>query len=190
MRFDQYNTGSYTQEEIEQKVIEAISNSLDLDPEEVNLSSSLQDELGAESLDYLDIAYMLEREFRIQFPRADLLQRANEYFGEDTLIKDGLVTELGLQMLRKGMPEIEPAQLKPGLKAVDVPRMFTPRTFVRVVMRLLDAKQQAVKVCTECGSPTAESPTSPEFVCTNCGKTFLSPSSDEVVFQDLVDLSK
>jgi acyl carrier protein len=190
MLFDQYNIGSYTQQEIEQKVIDAISSSLDLEPGEVKLSSSLQDDLGAESLDYLDIAYMLEREFRVQFPRADLLQRANEYFGEDTLIKDGMVTELGLQMLRKGMPEIDATRLKSGLKAADVPRMFTAETFVRVVMRLLDAKQQAVKTCTECGSPTAESPTRPEFVCTNCGKVYLPPSSDEIVFQDLVDLSK
>jgi acyl carrier protein len=181
---------SWTQQEVEGKVIQAVAQALDIEPETIQLSTALQAELGAESLDYLDIAFSLERDFRIQFPRADLLRRASEYFGEDTLVKDGLVTDLGLEMLRRGMPELDPEQIKPGLLAVDVPRMFTVATFVRVVMRLLEAKKLAPATCDECGAPTVESATTPEFLCTSCGKSFLPPSSDDILFQELVELSK
>jgi acyl carrier protein len=182
--------GAFTQEEVERKVVDAVAKSLDLDPDDIKLSSSLQEELGAESLDYLDIAFMLEREFKVQFPRADLLQRAGEFFGEDTLVKDGIVTDMGVEMLRRGMPEINPERFHKGIRAADVAKIFTVATFVRVVMRLLDAKQLAPKTCLECGAPTVESDVRPEFVCSGCGKVFLPPSSDDILFQDLIDISK
>lgn len=181
---------TWTQEEVEERVMNAVAQALDLDPGEVKVSSALQAELGAESLDYLDIAFTLEREFKIQFPRADLLKRASDHFGEETLVKGGFVTDLGLEMLRRGMPEIDPERFQPGLRAVDVPRIFTVATFARVVMRLLEAKQLAPQTCLECGAPTAESDTTPEFICTSCGKSFLPPSSDDVLFQELIELSR
>lgn len=174
---------------LEESVVAAVAKALDLDPAQVKLASSLQDDLGAESLDYLDIAFQLERRFNVQFPRADLLQRASDHFGEDALVRDGVVTELGLDLLRKGMPEVAPGLFHPGLRAIDVPRMFTVWTFVRVLDRLLAAKEQVPRQCATCGGELVEAPSLPEFVCAGCGAIVPLPSGDAILFQDLLELN-
>ena len=177
-------------EVIEEKVIRAVANALDLEPEEVTLTSSLQHDLGAESLDYLDIAFSLEREFKVHFPREDLLQRAGDHFGEDNLMLDGLVTDFGLRILGSAMPEIDPDLLKPGLRASQVPGLFTVETFVRVLDRLLTAKEQMSRQCPQCGAELAESSALPEYVCPACQTTVPFPSGDDVMFDELVRLSR
>jgi acyl carrier protein len=181
-------SNSISQPEIERKVIEAVASALDLEPDEVSLSDSLQNDLQAESLDLLDIAFTLEREFTVHFPRADLLQRASEHFGEDALVVDGQVTELGLNLLKKGVPEIDAERFRPGLKASEVAGMFTVQTFVRILTRLLEAKEEMDKTCPECSGQCAESSTAPEFVCSSCGHTLPLPSGDEVLLRDLLAL--
>ena len=180
-----------SEHEIEQKVIAAVAESLDLDPAEVFLSSSLEDDFGAESLDFLDIAYMLEREFNIQFPREDLLQRAADYFGKEALVtQSGLITDLGLELLRKGMPELDTNLLKPGLKAMDLRPLFTVKTFARVVERLVEAKQKFPRECPDCGTEIIEADVLPQFECPKCSKILPFPTGDEVIFQHLVSLAK
>jgi acyl carrier protein len=175
---------------LERKVAQAVAAALDIKPEQVTPSSSLHGDLGAESLDFLDIAFSLEREFKVHFPRQDLLERAAKYFGEDSLVEHGVVTEVGLQMLRSAMPEVDPSRVKPGLRAVDVPDLFTVRTFVRVLDRLLAAKQSLPRQCADCGKELSESSALPELVCTSCDKTFPFPSGDDVLYEDLVRMSQ
>src|SRR5262245_51719446 len=107
---------SLSQEMIELKVREEIAKSLDIDVDDVQLLSSLQADLGAESLDMLDIAFLLEREFRIEFPRMDLLQRASTHFGDELMMQDGVVTDFGLELIRKGMPEVDPSMIRSGMQ--------------------------------------------------------------------------
>lgn len=181
---------TFPRQELEASVIQAVAGALDLDPGEVKLESSLQADLGAESLDYLDIAFQLERKYRIEFPRVDLLERAGRYFGEDRLVKDGIVSDLGLRLLRQAMPEIAPERLQPGLRAVQVPALFNVQTFARVLDRLVYAKEQMPRTCKECGGTLVESEVLPEFVCSGCGKSFPMPSGDDVLYEDLVHLGE
>ncbi len=175
--------------ELEQKVMAAIANALDLETDEVKLNDSMQDDLGAESLDYLDIAFTLEREFKVHFPREDLMQRASDHFGEDTLVDQSEITPLGLRMLRSAMPEVDPGLLQPGLKASQVPGLFTVETFVRVLDRLLAAKEVLSRDCPECGAQMEDSSVLPELACPDCEATVPFPSGDEVLFQDMLQLS-
>ncbi|MGD8568071.1 MAG: acyl carrier protein [Gammaproteobacteria bacterium] len=178
-----------TQQEVEQVVIDTVARALDLDPKEVSLSSSLFQDLGAESLDLLDIAFNLERHYGLQLPRLDLLERASEHFGEDTLVKDGIVTDLGLELLRKGMTEVDPSRFQPGLKATDVANMVSLASFVRIVMRLLEVKQNPPAECPGCGASTIiASKVHPEWICEQCEATIPMPSGDEVLLQDIIDL--
>lgn len=176
--------------QIEEKVIHAVANALDLEPDEVTLTSSLQHDLGAESLDYLDIAFSLEREFKVHFPREDLLQRAGDHFGEDNLMRDGRVTDLGLRMLANAMPEIDRERLQPGLRAAEVPGLFTVETFVRVIDRLLTAKEQMSRQCPQCGAELTEPSALPEYVCPQCQTTVPFPSGDDVMFEEMLRLSE
>jgi acyl carrier protein len=174
-------------EEVALKVRTLVAENLELDPEDVGMDSSFFD-IGAESLDLLDVAFELESEYRISFPRTDILERATSHFGEDALVKDGLVTELGLELLREGMPELDPELVKPGLRDIDVAQKITVGSFARITQRLIDAKAAFPRVCPDCGGPLAESDLLPEFECGSCGKIVPVPSGDEVLLQDLIDL--
>lgn len=182
--------GAVTREEVEQKVVAAVARALDLDPRKVTLSSSLTEELGAESLDFLDIAFTLEREFNVQLPRLDILQRATEHFGEETLVNNGVVTERGLELLRRGMPEIDPERFRPGIKATEVAAMFNVGTFVRILLRLLEAKRELSRECPRCGGTMVESAATPELVCESCDESVPLPTGDEILLRDIVALDR
>lgn len=175
---------------VEQRVLEVVARAMDRDVSEVKPSSSLELDLGAQSLDYLDIAFSLEREFRISFPRADFMQRAANHFGEENLVQNGVITELGLSLLAKGMPEIDPKALKPGLKVTEVRKMFVVQTFIRVVTQLLEAKAKMDRTCPNCGTTMTESPSLPEFVCPSCGQSVPLPSGDDVMFEHVVGVAE
>jgi acyl carrier protein len=185
-----HQASAVTREEVEEKVVAAVARALDLDPGQVTLASTLTEDLGAESLDFLDIAFTLEREWNVQLPRLDILERATAHFGEDALVKDGVVTPLGLELLKKGMPEIDPAQFQPGLKAIDVARMFNVATFVRIVLRLIEAKGELPRACPRCGKEMAESTVTPELICESCEESVPLPTGDEVLLRDIVALAQ
>jgi acyl carrier protein len=177
-------------DDVEQRVLKVVAHAMDRPVSEVTPASSLEGDLGAQSLDYLDIAFSLEREFRIQFPRDDFLQRAGEHFGAENLERDGVITELGLNLLAKGMPEIDPAKLTPGLKVTELRRMFVVATFVRVVKQLLQAKAEMDRTCPSCRAEMNESTSLPEFVCPACGTSVPLPSGNDVLFQHLLSVAE
>jgi acyl carrier protein len=179
-----------TDEEVEHRVLEVIARSMDRPVSEVTPASSLEMDLGAQSLDYLDIAFSLEREFRIQFPRTDFFQRASDHFGEESLAKDGVITDLGLRLLTVGMPELDTTQLKPGLRIDEVRRMFTVATFVRVTNQLLQSKANADRTCPKCGTRMEDSPTLPEFLCPSCQTSVPLPPGDDVLFEHLLSVER
>ena len=89
-------------DEIFEKVQAALVEALGVDEEEVTRESTMVGDLGAESIDFLDIVFKLEKAFGIKIPREEL-------FPEDILtsgeyVKDGKVTESGLKELTKRMP--------------------------------------------------------------------------------------
>jgi len=91
-----------TKEEVFSKIQEALVDALGVDEDEVTPEATLVGDLGAESIDFLDIVFRLEKSFDIKIPRGEL-------FPEDILtnaeyIQDGRVTEAGLAELRRRMP--------------------------------------------------------------------------------------
>lgn len=168
--------------EVRRRVIAAVAHALDLDPAEVTPDASLEEELGAESLDFLDLAFALEREFQVRLPRLNLLQRAEERYGEGSLIQNGVVTERGLALLAERMPEVRPERLRAGLRASELGRLVTAETFVRVVMELLAHKARLLAApCAACGGALAASAVAPELACERCGATVPLPVGDEVL---------
>jgi acyl carrier protein len=174
-------------EQVREKVREVVAKSLELPLDEVTLDSSLF-ELGAESLDLLDMAFLLEKEYRIQFPRADILERAAQHFREEDLVQGGVVTPLGLELLRRGMPELDPSKLRPGLKAMDVVKMISVGSFARITVRLLEAKAEAPRECPKCRAGLVESTVMPELECPSCGEIVPLESGDDILLRDLTEL--
>ena len=91
-----------TKEEIMTKVQEALVDALGVDDDEVTPEATLVGDLGAESIDFLDIVFRLEKAFDIKIPR-------DELFPEDILtsaeyVQDGRVNEAGIAKLAERMP--------------------------------------------------------------------------------------
>ena len=85
-----------------QKVQECLSGALGIEPEEIRLESSLVRDLGAESIDFIDIIFRLEKTFDIKIPSGELFP-AN-LLNDVRLIEAGRVTPEGLKVLREKMP--------------------------------------------------------------------------------------
>lgn len=119
------------------KVRTAIAEALGLDPDEVEFSSRLIGDLGAESLDFLDIAFRLERAFDIRVPRGGIEAASKEGLGEgESYEVNGVLTERALEQLARHMPEVPRAEFKPGLKVSEVASLFRVGTFYNLVVRL------------------------------------------------------
>lgn len=127
--------------EVFEKVRDAFVEALGVEPEEVTLKAKVIDDLGAESLDFLDIAYRLEQSFKIKIPRGEIKQKTQEGLPADQWEKDGMLTEAALAKLREAMPEVDPADVKPGLRAKDIPKLFTVETFHVIVVKLVAEKE-------------------------------------------------
>src|SRR4051795_10877563 len=92
-----------TQEEIFSKVSETLVEALNVDEDEIKPTSTLQGDLGAESIDFLDIVFRLEREFGIKIPRGELFPESI-FQGDPDFVQNGKVTAKGLSELRARMP--------------------------------------------------------------------------------------
>lgn len=130
-------------EEIENKVRESIALALGLEDDEVEMDANILEELGAESLDLLDINSRLQKAYKIRLPRENFVNRATEILGKDFIANnDGTLTDKGLEMLKMRFPELVAAfnqSKRPLLEQLS--KMITPRTWVRMVNELLDNKE-------------------------------------------------
>lgn len=125
-------------EEIEaifQKVAEIMADALGRDVSRVKLNVSLIDKLGMESIDFLDVVFRLERTFKVKIPRGKIVEEARGALSESEFEKGGVVTEAGLERLRSFMSEVPPERFTVPMKVVDIPRLFTPETFCKMVIR-------------------------------------------------------
>jgi acyl carrier protein len=129
---------------IYEKVKESVIEALGVDDEEVTPDAMLFDDLGAESLDLLDIVFRLEKEFGIKIPRggiqADSLSGEGENLKEEDLEVEGVLTPLGIKKLIEVMPEVDASRVTEGFRSDDIPTLFTVQTFVNITKKLLEEK--------------------------------------------------
>ena len=132
-----------TQQEIDAvypKVAETIADALGCDVDEVKPKASLIGDLGAESIDFLDIVFRLERAFKVKIPRGKIVEDARGDLPESDFEQKGIVSEAGLKRLREFLSEVPAERFRTPLKSADIPRLFTPETFCKLV---ITAQRQA-----------------------------------------------
>ncbi|MDC3957324.1 phosphopantetheine-binding protein [Polyangium jinanense] len=127
--------------EIAAQVRQIVAEALALDPATVKNESLLMADLGAESLDYLDIVFKIERTFGIQITRGEMQKAARGDMSEEEFAPGGVVSEKGLERLRELMPEAKD-RIVPGLRPVQILGLFSVQTFVNMV----EAKKRGVVV--------------------------------------------
>lgn len=99
---------------------------------EVRVTSNLMNDLGAESLDFLDIVFKLEQTFGIQITRGEMERAARGDMSDEEFAPGGVISEAGLQRLRELMPEAAD-RIQPGLRPMQILSLFSVQTFVNIV---------------------------------------------------------
>jgi acyl carrier protein len=131
-------------QEIEQvypKVAQIIADALDREVVEVSLGSRLIDDLQAESIDFLDILFRLERGFKVKLPQGRIVEDARGGIPEAEFERKGVLTDVGLQRLQAYLDEVPADRFLKRMKVADIPRLFTVETFCKLVVRGLRAKE-------------------------------------------------
>jgi acyl carrier protein len=122
-------------ENIYGKLTHVLVDSLNVDEAEVTPTATLQGDLGAESIDFLDIVFRLERRFDIKIPRGELFPES-VFQGDPDFVRDGQVTEIGMGELRSRMPYADLSVLDQDRRLTAVPDLFT----VGLVVQYIDWK--------------------------------------------------
>src|SRR5919202_1193170 len=124
-----------TQEEIYSKVSATLVEALNVDEEDVRPEATLQGDLGAESIDFLDIVFRLEREFGIKIPRGELFPESI-FQGDPEFVQDGRVTDKGLAELRERMPFADLSKFEQNPEVAAISDLFT----VDMITRYIEGK--------------------------------------------------
>src|SRR2546423_11374618 len=125
------------------KVAETMADALGCDVEDIKPKVSLIEGLDAESIDFLDMVFRLERAFKIKIPRGKIVENARGDLPESEFEQKGIVTEKGLAQLKDYLSEVPTDRFKTPLKVADIPRLFTPETFCKLVIRAQREAQPA-----------------------------------------------
>ena len=116
------------------KIAEIIAAALPCEIERVKLEASLIDDLGAQSIDFLDIVFRLERAFKVKIPRGKIIEEARGNLSQAEFEQAGVVSLAGLERLKAFLSEVPPERFPSPLKVADIPRLFTTETFCKIVI--------------------------------------------------------
>src|SRR6516162_11469140 len=113
-----------SQAEIYTRVCARLVEALNVDEEEITPTATLQGDLGAESIDFLDIVFRLEREVGIKIPRGELFPESI-FQGDPDFVQNGRVTEKGLDELRTRMPFADLSKFEQNPEVSAISDLFT-----------------------------------------------------------------
>jgi acyl carrier protein len=129
-----------SQDEIYTKVSATLVEALNVDEGEIKPTSTLQGDLGAESIDFLDIVFRLEREFGIKIPRGELFPESI-FQGDPEFVQDGKVTERGLAELKARMPFADLSEFEANPEVSGISNLFTVEMITRYIQGKLNEPQ-------------------------------------------------
>lgn len=117
--------------EIEQKVTEVLENALGADAEDITPEATLTEDLGAESIDFLDIQFQLEKKFST--PEKPFKIEQGELFPENMMsnpdyVKDGRFTDAGMALLKEKMPHVDLSVFDADRNVKGLAKIFTVKS--------------------------------------------------------------
>jgi acyl carrier protein len=116
-------------------VAKTIADALGCDVDQVQLDVSLIEGLDAESIDFLDLVFRLERAFKLEIPRGKITENARGNLSEEEFQQKGIVTEIGMQRLRLYLSEVPASRFVTTAQGGGNSRLFTAETFCKLVIR-------------------------------------------------------
>lgn len=127
-----------SREEILQEVKEVLIEALGVEDNEIAIDATLMGDLGAESIDFLDIVFRLEKTFGIKIPREELFP-AESLMNDPELVSNGKLTEKGLVQLKEKMPHTDITAFENDPDINKLGDLFT----VGAIVNFVDLKLQA-----------------------------------------------
>ena len=127
-----------SRDEIFQEVQEVMVDALGVDDDEVTAEATLMGDLGAESIDFLDIVFRLEKTFGIKIPREELFP-AESLMNNPEFVKNGKLTETGLNELRDKIPHTDLTAFENDPDINKLGDLFTVDAIVNYVETKLNA---------------------------------------------------
>ena len=127
-----------TRDEIFGKVRELLVDALAVDEDEVTMQAVLTKDLGAESIDFLDIVFKLEQAFGIKIAQGELFPEGGAQ--DPKYVKDGKITPEGLTSLKGRMPHVDFSNFEKNPELARVGELFTVETLVKFVEWKLSKK--------------------------------------------------
>ena len=124
-----------SRDEILDKVRETLVDALGVDDDEVSLEATLVGDLGAESIDFLDIVFRLEKNFDVKIPRGELFPE-NLASADSGFVADGVVTESGIAELRDQLPHADVDSFADDPKVENIQELFT----VNMIVNFIESK--------------------------------------------------
>ena len=128
---------AFSHDEIMEKVKEALVDALGVDEDEVIPTARIQADLGAESIDFLDIVFRLEKAFNIKIPRGDLFP--DTVLSSEEFVQNGKLTPKGVAELKARMPYVDLTTFEKNPSVQDIADLFT----VDMIVRYIESKQGA-----------------------------------------------
>ena len=124
-----------TTDEIFGKVQETLVDALGVDEDEVTPEATLVGDLGAESIDFLDIVFRLEKNFTVKIPRGELFPE-NLAAADASFVQDGVITKSGIAELRSKLPHADVDKFAEDPRIENIQDLFT----VQMIVNFLESK--------------------------------------------------
>lgn len=152
--------------EVAERFAQIVADSLRIEHSRVTMDTYL-DDLGAESLDLIEITMESETEFHVWIPEKSILETAIEVCGPGVLERDGYLTDEGRRLMTRRLPEAEGSALPQRLSVQDLRRSFLQvGSWVRMIAEL---KKYTPTACPACGGSMAPTP-GLQMKCAGCGQ--------------------
>ncbi len=133
------------EKEIFLKVQQTLAGALGVDESDITPEASLKRDLGAESIDFIDIIFRLEKAFDIKIPSGDLFP--SHLLNDDRFVKEGVVTSEGLAELRTKLPYLELEEFSKDPQIVKLADCFTVKMLLRYLHDRLGKKTSCSDQC-------------------------------------------
>jgi acyl carrier protein len=165
-----------TESEVFDKFAQIVAKSLRIDASQIAPDTHLTD-LGAESLDLIEITMETETQFHIFLPDKSILETAVEVFGPGVLEKDGYLTPEGKRFLASRMPPADAHSFEGDVGVKDLQAYFLKvSTWVRMIQ---DLARYTPAECGACGGPMVAS-MGFRMKCAQCGQEITLRSGEEL----------
>jgi acyl carrier protein len=134
-------TATMTDSDVFEKLLPLVQEVTGARADQVHMESVLVEDLGAESLDLLDLSFLIEEQFGVTIAGDEFEREAKTHRPGLVYERAGLLTEEGIACLREALPEVPPERLTPGMPKVALPRALNVAVFVHLIQRKLAEKE-------------------------------------------------